>query len=303
MPIRTFLFAPANHARRVEKAFTLGADAVILDLEDAVAVAEKPAARSKAIEALQSPRGSLGYVRVNAMDTPYCWGDLQAVVAPGLDGIVLPKVETAAGLVAADWLVSQLERERGLPAGRIDILPILETARAVTDIDAIMRAGSRVRRVAFGAGDYSLDLGVTWSRDEIECRHARDVIVTASRAHGLEAPLDSAYARLDDEEGLLASARAAAAIGYQGKMCIHPRQVAPVNAVFSPSAEEIAFARRVVDAFAEAERGGSSAFQLDGKFIDYPILFRARRVLALAEPTTHGERRERQERQPCEQSK
>jgi citrate lyase subunit beta/citryl-CoA lyase len=283
MPLRTFLFAPANHARRVEKAFTLGADAVILDLEDAVAVAEKPAARAKAIEALQSPRRCLGYVRVNAMDTPFCYGDLLAVVQAGLDGIILPKVETAEGLLTADWLVSQLERERGLAAGSVDIVPILETARAVTNVDAIMKAGSRIRRVAFGAGDYSLDLGVTWSRDERECQHARDVIVTASRGHGLEAPLDSAYARLDDAEGLLASARGAAAVGYQGKMCIHPDQVEPVNAMFTPAAEEVAFARRVVTAFAEAEAQGSSAFRIDGKFIDYPILFRARRVLEVIE--------------------
>jgi len=283
MPLRTFLFAPANHARRVEKAFTLGADAVILDLEDAVAVAEKPAARAKAIEALQSPRRCLGYVRVNAMDTPFCYGDLLAVVQAGLDGIILPKVETAEGLLTADWLVSQLERERGLAAGSVDIVPILETARAVTTVDAIMKAGSRIRRVAFGAGDYSLDLGVTWSRDERECQHARDVIVTASRGHGLEAPLDSAYARLDDAEGLLASARGAAAVGYQGKMCIHPDQVEPVNAMFTPAAEEVAFARRVVAAFAEAEAQGSSAFRIDGKFIDYPILFRARRVLEVIE--------------------
>ncbi len=281
MSIRTFLFAPANHALRVQKAFTLGADAVILDLEDAVAIAEKPAARAMAFEALRAPRPCLGYVRVNAMDTPYCYGDLLAAVQPGLDGIILPKVETAAGLLTVDWLVSQLERERGLPVGSVDIVPILETARAVTNVDEIMNAKSRVKRVAFGAGDYSLDLGVTWSRDERESQHARDVIVTASRSHGLEAPLDSAYARLDDVEGLLASARAAAAIGYQGKMCIHPKQVDPVNAVFTPSSEEVAIARRVVEAFAEAETKGSSAFQLDGKFIDYPVVFRARRVLAL----------------------
>ena len=280
MPIRSMLFAPANHARRVEKSFTLGADAVILDLEDAVAIAEKPAARSRAIDAVQKPRKCLGYVRVNAMDTPYCYGDLVAIVNPGVDGIILPKVESAAGLQTVEWVVSQLERERGLTVGSIDIVPILETARAVTNVDAILSAGSRIKRVAFGAGDYSLDVGVNWSRDEVESRHARNVIVTASRSHGLEAPIDSAYARLDDEEGLLASARAAAAIGFQGKMCIHPKQVDPVNAVFTPSDEEVAFARRIVVAFKEAEAKGSSAFQIDGKFVDYPILFRAQRLLA-----------------------
>jgi citrate lyase subunit beta/citryl-CoA lyase len=279
MPIRTFLFAPANHPRRTEKAFTVGSDAVILDLEDAVAISEKPGARAKAAEALQKPRSCLGYVRVNAMDTEFCHGDLVAVVQPGLDGIILPKVESAAGLLAVDWLVSQLERERGLPAGRLDILPIIETARGVTEIDAIMRAGSRIKRVAFGAGDYSLDIGVTWSRDERESAHARNVIVTASRSHRLEAPIDSVFPRLEDEEGLRASADAVVSIGYQGKMCIHPKQIPLINEIFTPSAAEVAFAEKVVAGFAQAEKEGSAAFQVDGKFVDYPILYRAQRVL------------------------
>ncbi|WPB58335.1 CoA ester lyase [Xylophilus sp. GOD-11R] len=288
MPLRSFLFAPANHARRVEKSLTLDADAVILDLEDAVAVAEKPGARALAVQALQGPRRCKGYIRVNAMDTPFCWGDLQAVVAPGVDGIVLPKVESASGLLAVQWVLEQLERERGLPAGGIDLLPILETARGVRAVDAILGAGCRVRRVAFGAGDYSLDIGVTWSRDEAESRHARDVIVTASRAHGLEAPIDSVWARLEDGDGLVVSARHAAAIGYQGKMCIHPSQLGPVHAAFTPTAEEVGFARRVVDGFALAEAQGISAFRVDGKFVDYPILYRARRVIAIAEGIAAG---------------
>ncbi len=283
MPVRSYLFAPANHARRAEKCFVVGSDAVILDLEDAVSVAEKPAARAQAVAALQRPRTCRGYVRVNATDTPFCYGDLLAVVGPGLDGIVLPKVETAAGLLTVNWLLAQLERERGLPPGAIDLLPIIETARGVADAAAIMRAGSRARRVAFGAGDYSLDLGVTWSREERECQHARDVLVTLSRACGLEAPVDSVFARLDDEPGLLASARAAAAVGFGSKMCIHPKQIAVVNDVFSPGAEEVAFARKVVTAFAAAEAEGSAACQVDGKFVDYPVVHRARRVLALAE--------------------
>lgn len=284
LPLRSFLFAPANHGRRVEKAFTLQADAVILDLEDAVALSEKPAAREQARAVLQArgaARPCKAYVRVNAMDTAFCYADLLAVVRPGLDGIVLPKAESAEALATVDWLLAQLERERGLPPGSVDLLPIVETARGVARIDTLLAPRTRVRRLAFGAGDYSLDLGVTWTRDERESRYAREVVVTASRAHGLEAPLDSAYASIEDDEGLLASARGAAAIGYQGKMCIHPRQVPLVNGVFSPGDEEVAWARRVVAAFDEAERAGSSAFALDGKLVDYPIVYRARRVLGV----------------------
>ena len=290
-PLRTFLFTPANHARRVEKVFTVGADAVILDLEDAVAIAEKPAAREMAVAALQRPRTCLGYIRVNAMETPFCYGDLVAIVQPGLDGIVLPKVESAAGLLAIDWLVEQLERERGLPERAIDLMPIIETGRGLSDIDAILRAGSRVKRVAFGAGDFTFDMNMVWSRGEAELAHARAAIVTASRAAGIEAPLDTVWVDLQDEAALEASARTALGLGFQGKMCIHPKQVPMVNRVFTPSEAEVAFAERVVAAFAEAEAAGSAAIQLDGKFIDYPIVYRAQRVLRTIEAIRRREGR------------
>ena len=278
-PLRSLLFAPGNHARRVEKALSLDADAVILDLEDAVAIAEKAATRGVVVAALQRPRQGLLYVRVNAVDTAFCYGDLVAVVQPGLDGIILPKVESAAGIATIDWLLAQLERGRGLPLGAIDLIPIIETARGVQQIDAILAAGSRVGRVAFGAGDFTLDVAMAWSRSEAELAHARAVIVTASRAAGIEAPLDTVWVDLPDKDGLDASARTALAYGFQGKMCIHPEQIPVVNRVFTPSDAEIAFAERVVAAFVAAEAAGSAAIQLDGKFIDYPIVYRAQRVL------------------------
>ena len=278
-PLRSFLFAPGNHARRVEKALSLDADAVILDLEDAVATAEKRATRDAVIAALVRPRRALLYVRVNAVDTEFCYGDLAAIVRPGLDGVILPKVESAAGLATADWLLAQLEREQGLTPRGIDLVPIIETARGLNQIDAILAAGTRVKRVAFGAGDFTLDVNMAWSRGEAELAYARAKIVTASRAAGIEAPFDTVWVDLADEEGLEASARTALGFGFQGKMCIHPNQIAVVNRVFTPSEAEIAFAERVVAAFARAEAEGSAAIQLDGKFIDYPILYRAQRVL------------------------
>ncbi len=278
-PLRSFLFAPGNHARRVEKALSLDADAVILDLEDAVAIAEKSATRALVAAALGRSREGLLYVRVNAIDTTFCYGDLLAIVQPGLDGIVLPKVESAAGLATIDWLLAQLERDRGLTVGNIDLIPIIETARGVQQIDAILAAGTRVRRVAFGAGDFTLDVNMAWSRSEIELAHARAVIVTVSRAAGVDAPLDTVWVDLTDPEGLEASARTALGYGFQGKMCIHPEQIAVVNRVFTPSDAEVAFADRVTAAFTNAEANGSAAIQLDGKFIDYPIVYRAQRVL------------------------
>ena len=153
------------------------------------------------------------------------------------------------------------------------------TARGLAGIEQILASATRVKRVAFGAGDFTLDLNMQWSRSEAELAYARARIVTASRAGGIEAPLDTVWVDLQDAEGLEASTRAALACGYQGKMCIHPNQIPVVNRVFTPSAAEIAFAERVVDAFARAEAEGSAAIQVDGKFIDYPIVYRAQRLL------------------------
>ena len=278
-PLRSFLFAPGNHARRVEKALSLQADAVILDLEDAVATAEKRTTRDAVIAALTRPRRPLLYVRVNAVDTEFCYGDLAAIVRPGLDGIILPKVESAGGLATVDWLLAPIEREHGLVSRAIELIPIIETARGLNQIDAILASGTRVKRVAFGAGDFTLDVNMAWSRNEAELTYARAKIATASRAAGIEAPLDTVWIDLADEEGLEASARTALGFGFQGKMCIHPNQIAVVNRIFTPSEAEIAFAERVVAAFARAQAAGSAAIQLDGKFIDYPIVYRAQRVL------------------------
>jgi citrate lyase subunit beta/citryl-CoA lyase len=277
--LRSFLFTPGNHARRVEKALSLDADAVILDLEDAVATAEKPAAREAVAAAFGRPRRGLLYVRVNAVDTEFCYGDLLAIVRPGLDGIILPKVETPAGLATVDWLLAQLERDRGLPAAGLDLIPIIETARGLDRLGAVLGAGTRARRIAFGAGDFTLDVNMRWTRGEAELAHARATVVTASRAAGIEAPFDTVWVDLKGPEGLEASSRTALGLGFQGKMCIHPDQIAIVNRVFTPTDDEVAFAERVAAAFAKAEAAGSAAIQLDGKFIDYPIVYRAQRVL------------------------
>lgn len=284
---RSFLFAPGNHARKVEKVFDCGADHVILDLEDAVAKAEKIATRALVVEALKRPRPigakrAGAYIRVNAFDTGFCYGDAVAVVGPGLDGIILPMVERSEQIVAFDWLVGSLERERGLPPGGIDIIPIIETAKGIANARVIAAAGTRVKRMAFGAGDYTLDVNMEWTLGESELEHARAEMVVASRAAGLEAPIDTVWVHIKDLEGLANSARRARQLGFQGKMCIYPPQVERVNGAFTPTETEIGFARRVVAAFERAEREGSSSIQLDGYFIDYPIVYKARRTLDLA---------------------
>ncbi len=278
--MRSLLFAPGNHARRVEKALSLAADGVILDLEDAVAISEKVAARPMVAEAFAKPRSGKLYVRVNGLTTDWCFGDISAVVQPGLDGIILPKVESAQELRTADWLIANLERERELPVGSIDLMPIIETALGISRLSRILRSGTRVRRLAFGAGDFTLDMGMVWSRSEAELLPFRSACVMESRAAGLEPPMDTVWADLRDPEGFVASSKNAAALGFQGKMCIHPDQIAACNAAFTPDEATVAKAKRVVAAFEKAEAEGLASIQLDGQFIDYPIVERARRVLA-----------------------
>jgi citrate lyase subunit beta / citryl-CoA lyase len=280
---RSFLFAPGNHPRRVEKAFALDADAVILDLEDACPAVEKVATRSIVVAACQRSRTCLGYVRVNATSTEYGHGDIVAVVHKGIDGIVLPKVETTDEVKAVDWVMANLEKERGLSIGAVDLIPIIETGKGMANIRAITAAGTRVRRIAFGAGDFTLDMNMEWSRSEAELLPYRSECVLASRAAEIEPPIDTVWTDLTDQKGFTESARHIKNLGFQGKLCIHPDQVPIVNLVLSPSAEQIDWSRKVVEAFEAAEAAGSASIQLEGKFIDYPIVDRARRVLEAAQ--------------------
>jgi citrate lyase subunit beta/citryl-CoA lyase len=281
-PNRTWLFAPGNHARKVEKVFGAGADVAILDLEDAVAVAEKVAARGAIAAALALPRICRAYVRVNALDTGFTFGDLEEVVGPGLDGIVLPKVERAADLQMVDWVIGALEQKHGLVAGKIDLMPILETGRGIAGAREICAAGGRLKRVSFGAGDYTRDMGMEWTMTEHEIDPARAEVVLASRINDLEPPVDTVFIHIREHDAFRASCARVRQSGFQGKLCIHPDQVGLANAAFTPSDDEVTWARKVVTAFSEAEAAGSASIQVEGYFVDYPIVEKARRVVALA---------------------
>ena len=284
---RSFLFAPGNVARRVEKALTLEADVVIVDLEDSVAVSEKAATRKLVAEALKRPRRPRGYLRVNAASTPFCYADLVETVHKGVEGVLLPKVESAAELHAIDWLLAALEREHGIAEGSIDLIPQVETAAGVQRIERIVQARNlrqykapwRVKRVAFGAGDYANDVGLSVSADEPELAEARARLVMICRAAGLENPIDSPWFHMKDAEGFRRALKRNRRDGFQGRLCIHPDQIAPVNSAYLPTAEELAQAERIVAAFREAEAKGAAAIQLDGQMIDYPIVHRAQALL------------------------
>lgn len=278
--IRSFLFSPATNARRVAKAIEGPADAVIVDLEDAVAVDEKPAARTTVVALLKEPRRKPLYVRVNALTTPFCFDDLHAMGAAAPDGIILPKVEAPSDLLTADWILGELEMRNGRPRGSIDVVPIIETAKGIAAAGPIASATHRVRRLAFGAVDLALDMDLDLTDEIGALNHPRFAIALASRNAGLNGPLDTAFIDIQNLDGLRASASNARKMGYSGKCCIHPAQIAVVNEVFTPSSQEIERARRIVAAFADAERAGSAAFKLDGVMIDYPVVDKARRLLA-----------------------
>ncbi|TMH88626.1 MAG: CoA ester lyase [Betaproteobacteria bacterium] len=284
---RSFLFAPGNVARRVEKAFSLEADAVILDLEDSVAPSDKPATRKRVAEALRLPRRVRGYVRVNAPSTAFCYRDLVETIHGHVDGVVLPKVESAADLHAIDWLLAALEREHGLTEGSIDLMPLVETAAGVQRIDRVLQARNlrpysgpwRVKRVAFGAGDYGNDLGLEPGLEEAELADARARLVLASRAARMENPIDSPWFHFKEAEAFARALERSRRGGFQGRLCVHPDQIGPVNSAYLPSTEELARAERIVAAFKQAEARGEAAIQVDGQMIDYPIVYRAQALL------------------------
>jgi citrate lyase subunit beta/citryl-CoA lyase len=281
------LFTPGNVPKKLGKLSECGADGVILDLEDTVPPAEKGLARSYVAGALSGVRGPRRYARVNAWPTGFTEEDLEAVVGADLDGIVLPKVESRADLERAHRTLSGLEAREALPRGSVEVLPIVETALGLWRLEEIAFDAPRVKRLSFGAGDFMRDIGTTfgpslWSAAGTELLYARSRLVVASRAAGLEPPIDTVYLEIRNLDGLEAESRHARQLGFQGKMAIHPDQVPVLNRAFAPLPEEIAHARKVVEAFERAEKTGTASLAVDGAFVDYPIVAKARWLLEVA---------------------
>lgn len=278
--LRSWLFVPANRPDRIAKAFVSGADAVIMDLEDACPPAEKESARAFVVEAASSQRGALAFVRINAATTALALADLSAVIVPGLTGVVLPKAETTAMLAAVDWTIGQLEAQRAIPIGSIELVPLVESAVGMIDLTQLARSGlPRIRRLTFGAGDLTLDLGARWTEEENELLPLRLSLVAASRAAGLYPPIDTVWPVISNSVALKRSLNLASDLGFAGKLLIHPRQVEPTNQAFQPSADAIDHARLVIAAATDAEAAGHGAFQFEGRLIDHVIVLQARRIL------------------------
>jgi citrate lyase subunit beta/citryl-CoA lyase len=282
--LRTMLFTPGNNMRMIYKAGTLGADAVILDLEDAVPLAEKETARIFIKDSIEqvAAGGVQVFVRTNAFLTGLAEEDLNWIVQAGLDGIVLPKAESKDDVLEMGKLIAALEEERGLEPGSLVLIPSLESARGVVNAHEIATASKRTVALAFGALDFTRDMGTSVSREGTELFYARSRIAIVARAAGIQA-IDTPWIDIADQEGLVREAKAVRQLGFRGKLLIHPSQIEPVNRVFSPSEGEVEYARKVVKAFKEAEAEGVGAISLEGKMIDIANFRQAQDLIAWAE--------------------
>ncbi|RRQ25651.1 CoA ester lyase [Rhodococcus sp. Eu-32] len=289
-PLRSFLFVPGDSEKKLAKVADSRADALILDLEDAVSESRKPAARALVSDFLAQHRGSGGpqlWVRMNPVDSPHALHDLAAVVAAGPAGIMVPKIDGPVDVVKVHHYLEALENAHGVEADSIRLLPVAtETAVAPFRLGDFVSAHiPRLYGLTWGAEDLSAALGAStnlgpdgeWTQTY---RIARSLMLMAARAAGVE-PVETLYVDVRDGEGLSLSSQRARAEGFSGRIAIHPGQVDIINSAFTPTTEEVDFAARVVEAF----EGDVGTVALDGKMLDAPHLAAARRVLALARST------------------
>ena len=284
-PRRSRLYAPGNNPRLLAGIEIHGADCVLLDLEDSVPVSEKAAARilvKHLLAAVAFPKEV--WVRINELDAGG-EGDVSEVLQGRPHGLCLPKAESATDVTRLAKLLDEVEGACGIEPGFTKIMPIIETARGVLHCEEIAAADPRVVMLAFGAEDFTRDVGALRTRRSM--LFARSMIVAAATAAGIQAS-DTVYADLADEEGLTKECALARELGFDGKGAINPRQLASIHHAFSPTDDELEHARRVVEAAEDAERAGSGAVALDGKMIDRPVLERAERTLKYGERLAEG---------------
>lgn len=281
-PRRSLLFAPGDDVRKLIKAAASAADSVILELEDGVAPERKPLAREQMVEILRQvdfgARERL--VRVNAVDSPWFEADLTMALTARPDGLVLPKVERAGDVAAVDQALAEAERVHGLPERALALLILIETPRGLIHAAELCAASSRLQAVIFGAEDYAGAAGAERTPAATEVLYARSHVVAVCGAFDLQ-PIDMVFIDFNDAAGLEAECRAGRQLGFVGKQVIHPRQLETVNAAFSPTPAQIAWAERVVAGFRAAAGG---AFALEGKMIDAPVVRQAERILAARTP-------------------
>ena len=281
---RSMLFLPGNNPNMLINGNCLGADAVIFDLEDAVAPAEKDAARILVRNTMRYMdfRGCEIIVRINSIDTPYWTKDLDAILPYKPSLILLPKTGTAANVLEADAYMTALEEKLGLAPNSVGLMPLIETALGVENAFVIASASKRVKALFLGAEDLTADLQCKRTKEGREIEYARTRLVVAARAAGVDV-YDTPFTDVNDDDGIWTDAQLAKSLGFTGKASISPRHVEVINAVFSPTQKEIDYAYAVMEAIALAKSQGKGAIALHGKMIDAPIVSRARQTIAAAE--------------------
>ncbi len=290
-PLRTLLFVPGNRQNMIEKARSLPADVLVLDLEDSVPAAEKANARATVAHSIArlALKGQKVFVRINSLSSGYGQQDLEAVITEGIDGISQPKPGSGDEVRQAEAVIERLEGERGVRQGHIKLIPWIETAKGLLKAFDIASASPRVVGIALGAEDLTLDTGMERTEEGGELLFPRIMVVIAAKAAEIIA-IDTPYNNFRDEQGLIEEARLARNLGFEGKFLIHPSQIEPVNQVFRPTPEEVAQARRIVEAFATAEAQGFASTSIEGKMIDIPQARRAQRLLAMAQSIAEREK-------------
>jgi len=267
----------------LEKALGLAPDVFVPDMEDSVPWSEKRSGRE--ITASFLPRlavtGRPVVPRLNSLDTGLFEEDLAAVIGPHIFGVTVGKVQSGEDMERATRLIDRYETNAGLPAGRIRLIPWLETAKAVVNAYEICKSSPRTVAVAFGAEDFTNDMGIERRPDETDVAYPRSVVAVAARAAGVPA-LDTPYFGFRDPQGLRESSLRSKRFGYHGRFAIHPSQIEIINETYAPSEAEVENAVRVVAAFEEAERQGRGTTSLDGQVIDVPVVRRARKLLEAA---------------------
>lgn len=285
-PIRSSLFVPGHRAAWIEKAPRHGADLLILDLEDAVPAAEKAAARQVTRAGLTAlgAKNQRACVRINGFETGLAHADLDAIVCRELDSVILPKVEAAEELLTLDSLLTALEHRHGLAEGSIATPLLCETARAMRGIFEIVTACRRVTRVTLAAGpggDAARAIGYQWSKEGVETLYLRSKTVLDCRAAGIQFPDISSWWNIPDIEGLETDARRNRQLGFRGQTVMHPSHVPVVNRIFSPSEQELAWAKGLLAAMEEAAQKGLSATTYEGEMVDEAMAVSARQLLEL----------------------
>ena len=284
---RSLIFVPGNRPNMLERAISFDADIIMVDLEDSVPPGEKAPAREVAKEwvtklAKEAPRPSRKImVRVNSLDTGLTRDDVASVVGADLYGISLGKPESPWDIREADRIISAAEASSGLEHGKIKLIPWIENAKAVMAAQQLGAASPRIVALAFGAEDYTNDMGIERTDTGEEVFFPRAGVPVAARAARV-ASLDSPFVAFKDPDALLRDAQVSRQLGYTGKFAIHPSQIDAINETFSPSEDEIAYARQVVEAWNRAEAEGRGSAALDGRMIDVPVIKRAQNLLEFA---------------------